>query len=103
MPKPLFNGVVEAVHYDPDGKVAWVRVYERRGPTFSDRLIINRQTFIERIKAGRKYLAGRRVPLMASTFETSDAIHYIQDGDAGVLVTGERQAKRDNLEGVPVI
>ena len=103
MAKTKFDGVVEAVHYDPSGKVVWLRVYERRGPTFSDRLIVDRQTFIERIKAGRKYLAGKRVPLMASTFETTEPIHFIQGGDGGVLVTGERTASQDKLDGVPVI
>ncbi len=103
MAKPKFDGVVEAAHYGPDGNVAWVRVYERRGPTFSDRLIVDRPTFIERIKAGRKYVVGKRVPLMASTFETSHPVRYLQDGKHGVLATGDLKSDQDRLEGVPVL
>jgi hypothetical protein len=104
MAKSKFDGVVEAVHYTPEGQVDWVRVYERRGSTFSDRQIIKRQDFIERLQAGRKYMVGKRVLLMASTFDTSEPVHYLpRDGD-GALVTGDRQhADQDILEGVPVI
>ena len=103
MAKPGYDGVIEAVHYDPAGKVAWVRVYERRGPTFSDRLIVDRETLIKRLQAGRKYVVGRRVPLMAGTFETSHPVHYFPDGRDGVLVCSDRQAERDTLAGVPVV
>ncbi len=103
MAAPKFDGVLEAVHYAPDGKVGWVRVYEGRGPTFSDRLVVDRRTFIERIQAGRKYMVGKRVPLMASSFDVSVPVRYIANGEDGVLVAGDGQASRDTLKGVPVV
>ena len=103
MAKPKFDGVIEAVHYQADGIVAWVRVYERRGASFSDRLIVDRPTLIERIKMGRKYVAGKRVPLMASTFETTDPIRFLPNSNGGILVTGDGKTELDHLAGVPVV
>ncbi len=80
-----------------------MRVYERRGAAFSDCLIVDRATLVNRIKAGRKYVVGKRVPLMAGTFQTSDPIRFLPNGRDGVLVTGDRQTERDSLAGVPVI
>ena len=55
MARTTFDGVIEAVRYKPDGQVDWVRAYLRRGPTFSDRIMINRATLIENLKSGKRY------------------------------------------------
>ena len=109
MAKVKFDGVVEAAHYQPDGRVAWVRAYVRRGPTFSDRIKLDRATLIEQIKSGKRFYAGKRQQLMASTFDLSFLLKALsKDGDV-VLVTGDAQSEavqsiaRDRLEGVPVI
>ncbi len=103
MASKKFDGVVEAVHYTPDGRVAWVRVFERRGPTFTDRIILDRKTLIERLKSGKNFVAGQRVPLKASTFETSNPQIVIQLDGQGFLTTGNILANKDDLEGIPVI
>jgi hypothetical protein len=103
MSKSKFDGVIEAVHYTPDGRVAWVRAYLRRGPTFSDRVMLDRAALIDDLKSGKKYMAGRRIELQASTFELASPIQVAQCNGDEILVTGDRQADRDRLEGVPVI
>ena len=103
MAKPKFDGVVEAVHYKPDGRVAWVRAYLRRGPTYSDWLLLDRQTLIERLKSGKRFVAGRRVLLKASTFEVTKPLQVVQKNGQEILVVGEVQADHDCLEGVPVL
>jgi hypothetical protein len=103
MAKLKFDGVVEAAHYQPDGQLAWVRVYLRRGPTFTDRLKLERSTLIEHLKAGKHFYAGKRLELLASTFEISTPVHVLQRNGQEVLVTGEIQADRDRLEGIPMI
>jgi hypothetical protein len=103
MAKPKFDGVIEAVHYKPDGQVDWVRSYLRRGPTFSDRLLLDRQTLIEHLKAGKNYMAGQRVPLLASTFEVTVPIKVIQKDGEDIVVTGDVSSDHDNLAGVPRI
>jgi len=103
MAKPRYDGVVDSVHYKPGGEVDWVRAYERRGPTFSDHVLIDRQTLIQRLKNGKKYMIGSRVPLMASTFEVSQPLKLTRSGEKEVLTVGEAQADQDRLDGVPVI
>jgi hypothetical protein len=103
MAKPKVDGVVQAVHYNPDGQVAWVRVYMRRGPTFSDRMMLNRQTLIANLQSGKHYFIGERVPQMASTFELTTSLYMVEKDGKQILVAGAQDADRDRLEGVPVI
>ncbi len=103
MAKKKFDGVVEAVHYKPTGEVDWVRMYERRGPIFSDHLLVEREALIERLKSGKKFMVGRRVRREASTFEVTQPLRVIELDGRDALVVGESQAEQDWLEGVPVI
>jgi hypothetical protein len=103
MAKPKYDGVIEAVHYQPDGQVDWVRAFERRGPTWSDYVILKRGTLVQKMKAGKKFVAGRRIPQLAGTFEVSAPVKLVIDGDKELLVTGEQSAKQDRLEGVPFL
>jgi len=103
MAKAKFDGIVEAVHYDPDGKVKWVRAYLRRGQTFSDIVLLNRQTLVDQLKSGKRIMAGRRIPLQASTFEVAKPLRLVQQNSRELLMTGDATANQDCLEGVPVI
>ena len=103
MAKVKFDGVVEAVHYTSHGEVEWVRAYERRGPTFSDHVLIGRDAFIQKLTSGKKFLVGERIPYKASTFETTDEIRVIKMDGKEILVSGDGQSKHDHLKGVPVI
>jgi len=101
MAKQRYDGIVEAVHYRPDGQVDWVRVYERRGPTFSDYVLLPRQELVERLKVGKKFAVGRRVPQMASTFEISEPVKLVSQDGKEILVVGEDQPAGEHLKGVP--
>ncbi len=103
MAKPKFDGVIEAVHYQPDGQVDWVRAYERRGPAFSERILLDRQTLVERLMAGQRFVVGKRLPYLGSTFAVSQPVRLVQRSDGDALVVGDVQGEEDRLEGVPVI
>ena len=103
MAKTKFDGVIEAVHYTPEGQVDWVRVYERRGPTFSDRVLLDRSNLICRLKARKRFVIGQRKVQWASTFEPSASLQLIRKGGQELIVTGEALADHDLLEGAPVI
>jgi hypothetical protein len=98
-----YDGVIEAVHYQPDGQVEWVRAYLRRGPTWSDRVLIKRSDLINDIKAGRKMMVGRRVQYMASTFEVSVPVKVVGSDGNEFLVTSDEISEKDTLKEVPVI
>lgn len=103
MAKIKVDGVIEAVHYGPDGQVAWVRAYERRGPTFSDRVLLDRASLVGRLHAHQRLVVGRRIPQWASTFETSSPLQLIRKSGRELIVTGEAAADHDFLDGVPLI
>jgi hypothetical protein len=103
MAKAKYDGVIEAVHYKPDGQVDWVRSYLRRGPTFSDRLLIDRQTLIEHLKAGKNYMVGQRVLQFAGTFEVTVPVKVVQKNGKDIVITGEVSSDQDHLAGVPII
>jgi len=103
MAKAKFDGVVEAVHYKPNGEVDWVRAYERRGPTFTDHILINRQSLIERLKAGKKFMVGKRIRFNASTFEVTSPVRVLNQAGKEILVTGVDRVEGDRLDGVPLI
>ncbi len=103
MAKEKMDGVVEAVHYNAGGQVEWVRAYERRGPTFSDLILIQREELIRRIKAGKRYVTGARKEYLASTFEVKSPLHVIHAGDKDYLAFSEEANSGDVLPGLPVI
>src|SRR5271169_4040692 len=94
-----FDGVIEAVRYR-GGKIDLVRAYERRGATFSDRVLLNRKTLIERIQQGKRFITGERKEFMASTFEVGKSVNLFGVDDKQTITTRER-SERDELEGVP--
>ena len=97
------DGVLECVHYDASGQLETLRVYQRRGAAFSDRMLLSRADFIQQLKLGRKYVAGQRILYMGSSFETGVAIQLSGKTGAEVIVQGSDPAEKDSLPDVPVI
>lgn len=95
-----FDILIEAVRYE-NGQIAWVRAYERRGATFSDRVLIERSDLAERLKQGKKVMTGQRKELLASTFQVGQAVQAVKRQDQ-YLISTRANADRDELEGVPV-
>jgi hypothetical protein len=89
--------VVEAVRYGPDGRIDLVRGFERRGATYSDRVLIGRADLAQRLKKGKRVVLGSRKEFMASTFETGGQI-YLADSD---VIATSKDAHSDALDGAP--
>jgi hypothetical protein len=103
MDKTKYDGVIEAVHYNENGQVEWVRAYERRGPAFSDTVLFDRGTLIEQLKAGKIFFIGQRILYMGSSFEVSQPVRIIEVDGKEVLVSGDMTSEQDCLEGAPII
>jgi hypothetical protein len=101
MAKIKLDGVLEAAHYTADGQLDWVRVYERRGSGFSDRLILSREAFIAELKDGKHYYAGERILYMGGQFNIGKPVRLLQKGSQPVIVVGDAQSSSDDLSGVP--
>ncbi|MDD5368632.1 MAG: hypothetical protein PHQ40_06090 [Anaerolineaceae bacterium] len=97
-----YDGVVDAVRYRTDGQIQWIRVYERRGATFTDRILLNRQQMIDRLKAGKKFIIGERQPQLASTFVVSQPVRLVKTSNGDVLASGDGTSSHDDLKGAPV-
>lgn len=94
------DGVIEAVRYK-NGQIVAVRGYERRGFTFSDRVVFDRKTLIERLQKGLQFVSGSRQELMASTFTLSKPVLLVKADDREFIATNEN-ATKDELENVPL-
>jgi len=94
------DGVIEAVRYK-NGQILTVRAYERRGTTFSDRVLIDRKELLERIKSGKKFVIGERKKLLASTFEQGKPVQ-VQNREGKEIISTRAEANRDELEQTPV-
>ena len=93
------DGVIEAARYK-NGQITLVRAYERRGATFSDRVLVDCKTLLERLQKGKQYVIGTREDLKASTFIVGKPVMIVKQDDRELLATREN-ATRDELEEVP--
>ncbi|MFZ5810397.1 MAG: hypothetical protein ACOY16_14025 [Chloroflexota bacterium] len=103
MARQKIDLVIEAIRYKPNGEINWVRAYERRGATYSDHILLSRDELIQKLKAGKRAFAGRRIPFKASTFELSHPIQLRQSNGKLIIVTEGVQSEKDKLDNVPLI
>ena len=96
-----FDGVIEAVRYK-NGQIVVVRAFERRGATFSDRVLVDRKELLERLKKGLKYLIGKRKELLASTFDLQEKPVQVLNRDGREIISTRPDADHDELEQTPV-
>ena len=94
------DGVIEAVRYK-SGQILVVRAYEWRGAAFSDRVLLERKTLLERLQKGQQYFTGSREEFRAGTFKTGKPVLIVKLDDRELLATREN-ATHDELEEVPV-
>ena len=86
------DGVIEAVRYK-NGQIAVVRAYERRGPTYTDIIHLDRKTLIHRLQEGKQFFTGQRENLKASTFSLGKRVEVINH-----FVTTRAGSKKDDIE-----
>ncbi len=97
-----FDAVIETVRYTPEGQIELARGYERRGATYSDRVLFTRAGLLKLLRAGKKLAAGKRLPLLASTFEILAPITLSGARGSEVIITREAPAGRDLLKDIPL-
>jgi hypothetical protein len=96
-----FDGVIEAVRYK-NGQIVIVRAFERRGTAFSDRVLLDRKEFLERLKKGQKYVVGKRRELLAGTFEVQEKSVQVLGQNGREIISTRTDADHDELEQAPV-
>lgn len=96
-----FDGVVEAVRYK-DGQIEAVRAFERRGASFSDRILLTRHEFMDYLKKGRKFVVGKRKEFLAGTFEVQEKPVQVVEHNGREIIATDPNAEHDQLEQAPV-
>ena len=103
MPQKKYDGVIEVVRYSPEGKISEVRMYERRGPTYSDRVMVTRAELLQRLRAKKKFAVGARKPFLASTFDVTAEVRLTGSrGQESIVAGSSKTADRDDLQGAPL-
>jgi hypothetical protein len=102
--KDPFDGVIDGVRYTSNGKIEWVRAYERRGPTWSDHVIIDREILLERLKNGKKFFVGKRILQHASEFELDQKVE-LRNGNGDKIIVTEKTIQKtiDHLDGAGLL
>ena len=98
MPPKKIDGVIEAVRYTQDGSISVVRLYQRHGSVWSDRILLDRLDLVEQLKNGKRYVAGVRKEYLGGVFKAGPAVCYVDKH----IVTAGQTALRDLLAGVPL-
>ncbi|KXK10732.1 MAG: hypothetical protein UZ14_CFX002003118 [Chloroflexi bacterium OLB14] len=93
------DGIIEAARFK-NGQIQFVRVYERRGFTFSDWKLLDRKTLVERLQKGKNFITGSREEFKASTFKTEKPVILVKENGNEYVAT-HHGAKQDSLENVP--
>ena len=96
-----FDGVIEAVRYK-NGQIEIVRAFERRGAAFTDRVMLNRKEFLDRLKKGKKYFVGKRKEFLAGSFEVQEQPVQVLDRNGKEIIATRAEADQDELEQAPV-
>lgn len=92
--------VIEAVRYK-NGQIVVVRGYERRGNTFSDCILMDRRTLLEKLQKGNKVSIGSREEFKASTFKLDGNVQLVKQDNREWIATAT-DATQDHLENAPI-
>ena len=90
------DGVIESVRFK-NGQLSCVRAYERRGTAYSDRVMIDRKTLLERLQKGQHFVVGSRKESWGNSFDFRKPVQVIKQEGRELIATHENAA-RDEIE-----
>jgi hypothetical protein len=103
MKNKINDYVIEAVHYSSNGRLEYVRLYERRGSSYSDRELFDRNQLIKTLKSNKRVVTGQRVSGLGSTFKLGNQVELAGLKDDPVIICGNHGTNSDDLDGVPIL
>jgi hypothetical protein len=101
MTRTGFDGLVEAVRYSKSGKIEMVRLYKKRGTTFSDRVLFSRSRLKESLYQGKRYMTGIRRSYWGNSFDVDKRIILSRNTNEVIITVGQ-SGQRDFLANVPL-
>ena len=103
MTRQKYDVVIEAAHYSTDGNIAFIRAYERKGFAFSDLVLLDRKTLLERLQNGKHFATGKRKHLLGGAFEVEKTVKCLMQNGKEIVTTGGQNRGHDLLEDVPIL
>jgi len=102
MSKQKVDGVIEAVRYTPEKMISQVRVYLRRGPTYSDHILMSREALIKQMENGKRFYTGKRKPYLASTFFLNQKLGLFSTNGDTFIGIKDTNSRRDDPDLAPL-
>ena len=100
--KKPYDGVVVAVRYSSQGEIERVRVFERHGFVFTDRMMMNRTDLVERLQNGKRFKTGARLLYQGNDFEIKEDINLVKKNGSDVIIVGQTTSEHDTLGNLPI-
>lgn len=100
--KKVVDGVIDAVRYDSNGNILLVRAFERRGPAFSDSVLLNRLDLIMKLTNKKKYAIGERLPGKGITLTIKKSISLAGTSGHEIVVSEGTESSHDDLDPAPI-
>ena len=97
-----FDGIIEAVRRNSDGQVEMARFYERRGPAWSDHMLISRSELINRLKKGDRFAIGERMEYLGGSFRVITPVQLSNNSGRERITTGSSQDGSIELKEAPL-
>jgi len=98
--KPVDLVLVAARFAGDTSLLSWAQAYERRGPIWTDILLLDREQLISRLRAKKRVFTGRPREL-SGDFDVISPVRLMQAAGTSVLRADGRDAPGDDL-GLPL-
>jgi hypothetical protein len=98
--KPVDVVLVAARYEGSSSRISLTQAYERRGPIWSDLLLLDREQLIARLRSKKRVFTGRARD-MSGDFDVSSAVRLLEAAGASVVRANGRDAPGDDL-GLPL-
>ena len=92
-----FDLLIDSVRYDSNGTIEYVRGFERRGPSFSDNVILTRFDLSKLLQEKKVVVTGMRQIYMGSTFSVMNQV-MLRNG----VISDSANATKDSLSNIPM-
>ena len=102
MAQKNIDGVIECVRYKPSGGLDVARLYLRRGATYSDSILLDRESLVSSLQKGKRFVIGERLTSLGSTFKIGPEIRLVKSGETDILIVNQASSNQDDLTPAPL-
>ena len=100
--KKKYDGVIVATRYSTHGEIDCVLAFERQGFVFSDRVVMDRETLVERLQDGKRFKTGERIIYQGNDFKVNEDIKLIEKDGGNIIIASGISSEKDSLGDLPI-